>query len=78
MRTLTPTLLEAQKSNSLKPHYRIFLTRSGQNYEFDQNRIKQIEHKDYPYSQTAEVTLSNADNGLTNIDLKGITVDAHP
>lgn len=71
MRTLTPTLLEAQKSNSLKPHYRIFLTRSGQNYEFDVNRIKQIEHKDYPYSQTAEVTLSNADNGLTNIDLKG-------
>ncbi len=71
MRSLTTTQTAYQKKPSVSPLYKVVLTSGATTHTYDKSRIKHIEHDEYPFSQTAKIILSNADNVLTPLTLKG-------
>ncbi len=76
MRTLSSTLLAAQKSTSIKALAKIVLTLSGEttrtyHASSGTDRILNIKHPEATYQQTAEVLIDNANGNLTSIDFKG-------
>jgi hypothetical protein len=71
VRTLSSTLLAAQKNGNLFPLVRVVLTLGGSTYTYTKTRIWDIKHNESPWSQSVEVTLDNADLSLTALDFKG-------
>lgn len=71
MRSLTSTLLTAQKSDSIDPKPKIVLTQGANSYTYEDDRIKYIQHSEEMGRQSAQVVLDNSDGALTSLDLKG-------
>jgi len=71
MRTISNTLLAAQKSASMNPLYKIVLTKGATSYTHDKARILPSAHDEEPYSNKATIVLSNHDGALDDIDFKG-------
>jgi len=71
MRTLSDTLLAAQKVADKDALYKIVLTHGENEYTYDKSRILDIDPEEEPYSQKAKLLLSNSDGTLTDLDLKG-------
>ena len=70
MRTLSSTLLAAQKSLSYIPIWKVVLSRTGQTTRgYDKTRVLGITHPENPGSQT-EVILHNADGALTTLNFE--------
>lgn len=70
MRSLSSTLLAAQKASTLKPKVKIVLT-GANSYTYEEDRILDIQHTEEGDKQTALVILDNSDGTLTSLDLKG-------
>jgi len=72
MRTLTATLEAEQKKSSYAPLVKIVLTKTGETTRtYTSTRITHIDHIETEDSQTAKVLLHNADQALTDLDLRG-------
>ena len=73
MRTLSATLLAAQKEHSLSPLPRITLSKTGESdVVLDKDNILQIpSHEEGEDSQTLQVICTNADGAFTALNLKG-------
>lgn len=71
MRELSTTLLAAQKAYSKNPLYKLVLTKGATTYTYDVERILPSAHDEEPYSHRATIVLSNHDQALNDIDLKG-------
>jgi len=71
MRTISDTLLAAQKSASMNPLYKIVLTKGATTYTYDKARILPSAHDEETYSHKATIVLSNHDGALDDIALKG-------
>src|SRR4030042_1422498 len=76
MRTLSDTLLAAQKLDTPGAIWKLTLTYGIETGIYYYNtRITDIKHNEQPYSQTAEVLLDNSDalfeGGLTSFDFRG-------
>lgn len=71
MRTLSSTLLAAQKASTIDALAKIQLTYGASSYTYDRTRILKIEHNEEPYTHNATVVLDNSDGALTSLDLKG-------
>ncbi len=71
IRTLTSTLEAAQKTLVYEPLWKIVLTRTGQTtYTYDRTRILAITQTETPEGTTVEVTLSNFDKTLTDLNFE--------
>ncbi|MCJ7829392.1 MAG: hypothetical protein MUP81_06600 [Dehalococcoidia bacterium] len=71
MRTLSETLLAAQKAYSKNPLYKVVLTNGGTSYTYDKDRILPSSHDEGMYSQKAIISLDNSDHEFDDKDLKG-------
>ena len=71
MRTLSATLLKAQKAGAINALVKIVLTYDVYSYTYTKPRILDITYKENRNLQSAEITLDNSDGELTDIDLKG-------
>jgi hypothetical protein len=71
MRTLSSTLLKAQKAAFVNNLYKIVLTKGATSYTYGKERILPSEHDEEPYSHRATIVLNNSDGALDDIDLKG-------
>ncbi|MGA2669950.1 MAG: hypothetical protein ABSF21_00815 [Dehalococcoidia bacterium] len=71
MRTLTSTLLAAQKAVSIDALTNIVLTYSSYSYIYTRTRILDITHTEDGNLQSCDIVLDNSDGVLTNLDLKG-------
>ncbi len=70
MRTLSSTLLAAQKSKSYKPLYKVVLSRTSQTTKgYDSSRSLSISHTETPDSYKADIILYN-DGSLTSLDFE--------
>lgn len=71
MRTLSTTLQSAQEDPSIFPIISLVLTHGEDEYTYDTDRILGIEHPEMDDSHKLTVILDNADDALTDLDLKG-------
>lgn len=71
MRTLTSTLLNAQKQSFIESRYKLVLTKGASTYTYEKDRILPSGHDEEPYSHRATIVLDNHDGALDDIDLKG-------
>ena len=72
MRSLTSTMIAAQKQQNIPALWRIVLSKTGATTQtYTKSRILDIMQEEQPYSQRAEVLLDNHDNALTSIDFRG-------
>ncbi len=75
MRSLSSTLLAAQKISVKKELIRLVLTNNGTTYTHystsGANRIKSLDYTEEDDRQTAQIVLDNSDRTVSDIDLKG-------
>jgi hypothetical protein len=71
MRTLSSTLLAAQKASFVNALYKVVLTKGASTYTYEKDRISPSQHDEEPYSHQATIVLDNHDGVLDDIDLKG-------
>ena len=74
MRSLTSTLTAAQKAMSIAALARVVFSKTGQtSLTYGTSRILNLSHEEDRYGGSAEVTLDNSDDALTELDLRGYT-----
>jgi len=71
MRTLSDSLLKAQKQAFVNNLYKIVLTKGASTYTYEKDRILPSAHDEEPYSHKATIVLNNSDGALDDIDLRG-------
>lgn len=71
MRTLSDTLLAAQKAVTVNALVKIVLTYDGNSYTYTKPRIINVKNTEDGSLQYIEILLDNSDGVLTDIDLKG-------
>jgi hypothetical protein len=71
MRTLSSSLLAAQKKLHVKPLAKIVLTHGATTYTYTKARILDATETEDGSLQSCEVVLANGDRELTDIDLRG-------
>ena len=75
MRSLSSTLLSAQKGRIKKELIRLVLTDNGNSYTYystsGSNRIKELDYTELDDRQSAQVVLDNSDKTVSGLDLRG-------
>mgnify|MGYP001050696358 CR=1 FL=1 len=75
MRSISESLLSAQRSESVRPAARIRLIRDGEEFILGTGMILSLEHTEETYSHSAKAVLDNSDGAFSANDYRGWQAD---